>query len=164
MEREYHYYIFPEISGWNHNTNKVCHQYNDRVTPDPTLDLDSFYEIGKLCSKCAFYAGLWYDVGKASSIREHIKRKIKPPHPKSPDSPYWIEAIDLLEESIDPSSTIIQLSPKKIENEYYRLVKKRVYKEPDFAALTQTLSILEELQKRIAKYPDGLSIFQEIIM
>ncbi len=161
MEREYHYYIFPEISSWKHQSTKICHQYDCRITPDPSLDLDSLYESGQLCPKCAFYAGLWYDVGKASSIREHIKRKIKPTHPKSPDSPYWIEAIDLLEESIDPS--IIQLSPKKIENEYYRLVKKRVYKEADFAALTQTLSILEELQKRVAKYPNGLSIFQEII-
>jgi hypothetical protein len=163
MEREYHYYIFPEISSWRHQSSKICHQYNSRVIPDPALDLDALYESGQLCPKCAFYAGLWYDVGKVSSIREHIKRKIRAPHPKSPDSPYWIDAIDLSEENGDPSSTIIQLSPKKIENEYYRLVKKNVYKEADFAALGQTLSILEELQKRIAKYPDGLSIFQETV-
>ena len=160
---EYHYYIFPEISSWEHAGNsKICHRFDHKVAnPDPALDLDGLYETGHLCPKCAFYCGLWYDRGKGSSILEHIKIKVRPTHPKSPSSPYWIEKIDLFDEA---QSDIQQCSITKIEEHYHKFVEKKVYKEADFAALSQTQQILSALHQRIAKKGAiGISIFQEII-
>ena len=163
MEQEYHYYIFPEISSWEHTgKSKICHQFDHKVAnPDPALDLDGLYEAGHLCPKCAFYCGLWYDRGKGSSILEHIKIKVRPTHPKSPASPYWIEKIDIYEGN--QSSDMSQCSIKKIKEQYQTLVSKKVFKEADFAALSQTQQILDTLYQRIAKNPNGISIFQEVI-
>ncbi len=167
---EYHYYIFPEISTWKHQTGKVCHGFTHRIeNPDLALDLDSLYDTGHLCPLCAFYVGLWYDRGKNSSILEHFKIHVKATHPKSPDSPYWIEKIDLgnqESQSLQSPQSPKELMIEKIQEQYQTMVKKRAYKEADFAALTQTQQILERLHQRIDHYAlkgSAIRIFHEVI-
>ncbi len=172
MESEYHYYIFPEITTWKHNANKVCQELSHRI-PNPSPDLEELYTSNQLCPKCAFYCGFWYDIGKASSLLHHFKIKVRPTHPKSPLSLLFIDKMDLydLDQNQDPchfngDSDLKILSIKKLDECYQMMLKKRGYKEADFAAHTQTIQILGEIRKQAAKYLAGsnsISIIQEII-